>query len=196
MTRFIDAHRRRFGVAAICHVLGWNASTYYAYKARPPSDRALADAWLEDHIERVWDQNYQVYGAYKVWRQLAREGIQVARCTVARLMARNGLAGVRRGRTRKKTTTGDQRAAALPDLVERCFDADRPDRIWVADLTYARTPTRQTRHRRRRTGRPPRGGRHRDDHPQGRRRRGGGHPGGQGRPQLGRQGPKPGDDLA
>lgn len=137
MTRFIDAHRERFGVAPICRALGWASSTYYAYKKRSPSDRALRDADLCEDIARVYARNYQVYGARKVWITLRREGIAVARCTVERLMAELGLVGVRRGRKPAKTTTpDDQAAAALPDLVDRRFVASRPDELWTADLTY------------------------------------------------------------
>jgi putative transposase len=142
MTRFIDGHRERFGVTPICRVLGWNPSTYYAYKARPPSDRALRDAWLGEQIERVYADNYRVYGARKVWIQLHREGIPVARCTVERLMRDLGLEGARRGGTRKTTTrVDDQAAKALPDLVGRRFTATRPNQTWVADLTYVSTGT-------------------------------------------------------
>lgn len=141
MTRYIDEHHERFGVAPICDALGWNVSTYYAYKKRPPSNRALRDAELIEHIRRVHADNYGVYGAYKVWRQLNREGIRVARCTVERLMAQAGLHGVRRGR-RHRTTRADREAArALPDLVDRDFTAHAPNVKWVADITYV--PTHQ-----------------------------------------------------
>ncbi len=98
MTRFIDGHRERFGVAPICRVLGWNVSTY-AYKPRPPSDRVLRDDFLKGEIKRVHEANY-VYGARKVWVQLRREGVDVARCTVERLMGELGLAGRRVGASR------------------------------------------------------------------------------------------------
>lgn len=140
MTCFIDAHREWFGVAPICRALDWCASTYYAYKARPPSDRALRDAWLLEQIERVYEDNYKVYGARKVWLQLHREDITVARCAVERLMRANGLVGARRGGTVKKTTKADDAAGtARPDLVDRCFTAARPNQTWVADLTYVST---------------------------------------------------------
>ncbi len=138
MTRFIDLHRQRFGVAPICRVLGWCESTYYAYQARPPSDRALRDEFLKGQIRRVHEANYGVYGARKVWRALGREGIQVARCTVERLMRELGLAGVRRGKPTRTTTAGEA-ATALPDLLDRDFSSARPNRKWVADLTYVRT---------------------------------------------------------
>jgi putative transposase len=140
MTRFIDAHRERFGVAPICRALGWCESTYYNHKARPPSDRALRDDWLRGEIRRVYDDNYKVYGARKVWIELRREGIRVARCTVERLMREMGLEGARRGGNGKRTTKPDAAAAAaLPDLVDRCFEAERPNQVWVADLTYVAT---------------------------------------------------------
>jgi putative transposase len=91
MTRFIDDHRERFGVTAICDVLGWNVSTYYAFKRRPPSDRALRDELLAEEIRRVWEANYRVYGYRKVHAQLKREGFTVAECTVRRLMNEMGL---------------------------------------------------------------------------------------------------------
>jgi len=137
MTRFLDAHRDRFAVAEMCRVLGWNASTYYAYKKRQPSNRALRDADLAEDITRVYAHNYQVYGARKVWVTLRRQGVAVARCTVARLMRELGMTGVRRGRTPVRTTTPDAHAArALPDLVDRQFTANRPNQLWTADLTY------------------------------------------------------------
>jgi putative transposase len=134
----IDAHRGRFGVEPVCRVLEVPTSTYYAAKSRPLSDRRQRDAQLKIQIRRVWDDNYQVYGARKVWRQLRREGITVARCTVERLMGELGLAGVVRGKIRR-TTTADTTAAWPADLVERRFTAPAPNRLWVADLTYLRT---------------------------------------------------------
>jgi putative transposase len=134
----IDAHRGRFGVEPVCRVLEVPTSTYYAAKSRPLSDRGQRDAQLKIQIRRVWDDNYQVYGARKVWRQLRREGITVARCTVERLMGELGLAGVVRGKIRR-TTTPDTTAAWPADLVERRFTAPAPNRLWVADLTYLRT---------------------------------------------------------
>jgi putative transposase len=134
----IDAHRGRFGVEPVCRVLEVPTSTYYAAKSRPLSDRRQRDAQLKIQIRRVWDDNYQVYGARRVGRQLRREGITVARCTVERLMGELGLAGVVRGKIRR-TTTPDTTAAWPADLVERRFTAPAPNRLWVADLTYLRT---------------------------------------------------------
>jgi putative transposase len=138
MTRFIDGHRDRFGVEPICKVLEIAPSSYYAAKARPPSARAIHDAQLKVEIKRVWDDNFQVYGARKLWRQLAREGIRVGRDRVARLMRTLGIRGVVRGKPRRTTTPAP--AAERPaDLVQRDFTAPAPNRLWVADLTYVAT---------------------------------------------------------
>ena len=139
MSAYIDAHRRRFGVEPICRTLGVAPSTYYAARARPPSARAQRDAQLKDHIRRVHADSYGVYGADKVWAQLNREGIRVARCTVERLMRGLGLAGALRGKPRRTTVADRASAAALPDLVRRDFHASAPNRLWVADITYCRT---------------------------------------------------------
>ncbi len=138
MTRFIDEHRGRFGVEFICRVIDTNPSTYYAARKRLPSKRRLRDAELVDHIHRVFDDNYRVYGARRVWKALRREGIVVARCTVERLMAKEGLFGVHRGR-KPWTTKADPKHARPADLVQRVFSASRPNELWVADLTYVRT---------------------------------------------------------
>ena len=134
----IDALRDRFGVEPICRVVGVPASTYYAAKRRPPSARRRRDVQLKLEIQRVFDDNYQVYGARKIWRQLRREGIGVARCTVERLMGELGIAGAVRGKT-TRTTIHDEQAPRPADLVERDFSATRPNQLWVADLTYVRT---------------------------------------------------------
>jgi putative transposase len=135
---YIDGHREVFGVEPICTVLEVAPSTYYAAKVRKPCWRRLRDAELEVEIRRVFDANYQVYGARKIWRQLNREGINVARCTVERLMARHGIAGRVRGRKRRTTIPGD--VAARPgDLVERRFEATAPNQLWIADITYVAT---------------------------------------------------------
>jgi putative transposase len=135
----IDACRDRFGVEPICRVLGVPTSTYYARKARPPSARQQQDAQLKVEIRRVWDANYQVYGARKLWRQLQRDGVQVARCTVERLMGELGLAGVVRGQAKRTTLAAEPSGPRPADLVERRFSAPAPNRLWVADLTYVRT---------------------------------------------------------
>ena len=142
MVAFIDDHRAVYGVEPICAVLPIAPSTYYAAKAveadaSRASARAQRDAWLCREIRRVWEQNFFVYGASKVWLQLNREGIQVARCTVERLMRRMGLRGAVRGRTFKVTTHAVDGARPL-DLVDRDFSANRPNELWVSDLTYVR----------------------------------------------------------
>ncbi len=136
---FIDGHRDRFGVEPICTVLQVAPSTYYAAKARAPSPRALRDEELKVEIRRVYDDNRQVYGARKVHKQLLREGVAVARCTVARLMREMAIAGVVRGKPKCTTTRGDETAVRPADLVERNFTAAAPNQLWVADLTYVRT---------------------------------------------------------
>ena len=138
MTRYIDAHRDTFGVEPICQTLGIAPSTYYAAKARPPSRRACEDERLKPSIRRVHEGNYAVYGTRKVWRQLCREGIEVGRDRVGRLMAELGLTGATP--TKKVRTTSPAPESQRPaDLVERVFTADVPDRLWVADLTYVWT---------------------------------------------------------
>ena len=135
MIAYIDRHKDRFGVEPICRVLPIAPSTYHAAKGRPRSARARRDEELKAEITRVHRDNFGVYGARKVWRQLQREGIGVARCTVERLMRGLGLEGVRRGKPHK-TTTPDAGAPRPADLVERSFSAARPNQLWVADLTY------------------------------------------------------------
>jgi putative transposase len=135
----IDACRERFGVEPICRVLGVATSTYYARKARPPSALRVRDVQLKVEIRRVFDANYRVYGARKIWRQLQREGIQVARCTVERLMGELGLAGAVRGRPKRTTIPAEPAGPRPADLVQRRFSAPAPNRLWVADLTYVRT---------------------------------------------------------
>ena len=106
----------------------------------PNADRPAVsrDGELRPQIRRVWESNFGVYGARKVWRQLHREGVEVARCTVERLMRQEGLKGVVRGET-KRTTIPDDSAARPADLVDRSFEADRPDRLWLSDITYVPT---------------------------------------------------------
>ncbi len=143
MVAFIDGHREVYGVEPICAVVPIAPSTYYEQKVRAadPSRlpaRAQRDAALQPEIERVWRANRRVYGAKKVWKQLHRETIPVARCTVARLMRDLGLRGVVRGR-RARTTIPDDLAARPQDLVQRAFHATRPNQLWVSDLTYVAT---------------------------------------------------------
>jgi putative transposase len=114
-------------------------NTYYMFKKRPPSSRAVRDEYLKKEIARVHAENLEVYGADKVWAQLNREGIRVARCSVERLMRDLGLSGARRGKAFKVTTHHDDRQHRPDDLVERDFRAPAPNRLWVADLTYVKT---------------------------------------------------------
>ena len=146
MIAFIDANRDRrtddglvWGVEPICAVLPIAPSTYYVAKSRPPSARAVRDEELKPQIVRVYDANLQVYGADKIWDQLDKDGIAVARCTVERLMRELGLQGCRRGRTWVRTTEGDDRLERPADLVDRKFSAPAPNRLWVADITYVKT---------------------------------------------------------
>ncbi len=138
MSQFITAHRDRFGVEPICRTLQVAPSSYYAHKARPPSARAVADERLKVEVKRVWDDNFEVYGARKVWRQLGREGIQAGRDRVARLMRQLGIAGVVRG-AKRRTTIPEPAGQRPADLVCRDFSAPAPNRLWVADLTYVAT---------------------------------------------------------
>ena len=143
MVGFIDAHRDQYGVEPICAVLPIAPSTFFRHRlhdrepARRPA-RAHRDDRLRLQIQRVWDEHYQVYGPRKVWRQLRREQVDVARCTVERLMKGLGLRGAVRGRAWTTTTHAaavDQR----PDLVARNFTATRPNQLWVSDFTYVAT---------------------------------------------------------
>ena len=138
MIAYIDSNKGRFGVEPICRHLPIAPSTYYEVKSRPPSARKLRDEGLKVQIARVHGANFGVYGARKVWKQLNREGIAVARCTVQRLMRELHLQGVRRGRI-KRTTIPDEQAARPADLVNRDFSSTRPNQLWVADLTYVAT---------------------------------------------------------
>jgi putative transposase len=138
MTRYIDAHRARFGVEPICQTLQVAPSTYYAVKARPPSRRRVEDDALKPDVTRVHWDNFGVYGVEKVWRQLTRDGVHVGRDRVARLMRDLGLAGAVRGKKARTTVPADV-AARPADLVDRSFTAPAPNRLWVADLTYVST---------------------------------------------------------
>ena len=140
MKAFIDEHRDAYGVEPICKVMQIAPSSYrvHAARRRQPAlrpARSQRDDALASHIERVWQGNLQVYGARKVWRQLNREGIAVARCTVERLMRRRGLRGVMRGKL-VRTTVGDAAAPCPADKVNRLFKAQRPNQLWVSDFTY------------------------------------------------------------
>ena len=146
MVDFIDAHRDEYGVEPICDVLPIAPSTYYERTARRANPelrpaRAKRDEKLRPEIRRVWNENEVVYGANKVWRQLRREGVEVARCTVERLMRELGLRGAVRGRAFTHTTIADDSSARPLDLVQREFRATRPNQLWVADITYVATWT-------------------------------------------------------
>jgi len=143
MVSFIDAHRAAYGIESICAQLPIAPSQYYEHKAReaqperlPP--RLRRDRGLVQEIGRVYEANFRVYGARKVWRQLGREGQIVARCTVERLMHALGLQGVVRGR-KCRTTIHDDSAERPLDRVNRQFHASRPNQLWVADFTYVAT---------------------------------------------------------
>ena len=143
MIAFIDEHRAAYGVEPICKLLPIAPSTYHAQAARRSdpaklSARAKREATLMAEIRRVWEENFGVYGVRKIWRQLAREGIAVARCTVARLMRTMGLQGVVRGR-KVRTTTPDPATACPLDRVNRQFQTPRPNALWVSDFTYVST---------------------------------------------------------
>ena len=143
MLAFIDAHREEYGVESICKLLPIAPSTYYEHKARQSDPtripkRVQRDVELRGLIRRVWEENFRVYGARKVWKQLHREHIPVARCTVERLMRQEGLRGVVRGR-RTRTTIADEALEKPLDRVQRRFTASRPDELWVADFTFVAT---------------------------------------------------------
>jgi len=140
---FIDEHRHEYGVEPICRVLQIAPSTYREHAARQAAPsrapaRVKRDAWLRAQIRRVWEESFQLYGIRKVWHQLRREGIKVARCTVERLMRSLGIEGVRRGKS-VKTTVADKALPYPLDRVNRQFSADRPDQLWVPDFTHVKT---------------------------------------------------------
>ncbi len=140
---FLDDHRDAYGVESICSVLPIAPSTYYEQKARQADPdrlpaRAKRDRVLSEEILRVWKENFGVYGAVKVWKQLAREGFAAARCTIERLMRKLGLQGAIRGK-KFKTTVTDESSARPLDLVDREFNATRPNQLWVSDFTYVAT---------------------------------------------------------
>jgi putative transposase len=144
MVTFIDQHRETYGVEPICAILPIAPSTYFRHQGhqRTPdtrSARARRDDELRAAIRRIWDSHHQVYGPRKVWKQLRREGHEVARCTVERLMRAMGLRGASRGRAWKITTLSDPAIDRPADLVARQFTATRPNQLWVADVTYVAT---------------------------------------------------------
>jgi len=144
MVDFVEENRGEHGVEPICALLPIAPATYYEERARRADPqrrpaRVKRDERLNPQIRRVWEENMAVYGAEKVWRQLRREDVAVARCTVERLMRSQGLRGAVRGRAFKVTTIADGTAARPADLVKRDFNAEGPNRLWVADLTYVAT---------------------------------------------------------
>ena len=139
MIAFIDDHRDKHGVEPICEVLPIAPATFYdhlAKRADPSrlSDRSRRDAELRPHIQRVFDANWQVYGVRKIWRQLHREGFDVARCTVARLMKAMDIQGIIRGKPHK-TTIPDKKPPCPLDKVNRQFRVPAPNMLWVSDFT-------------------------------------------------------------
>lgn len=143
MKTFIDDHREAYGVEPICKVLPIAPSTYYEHAARKADPEQLParlrrDEVLCTQVQRVWSENFAVYGVRKVWRQLRREGFDVARCTVERLMRRLGLRGVLRGKA-LRTTVSDRAMPCPQDHVNRQFQASRPNTLWVSDFTYVST---------------------------------------------------------
>jgi putative transposase len=144
MVRFIDDHRKTYGVEPICRVLPIAPSTYFRHKAeqRDPtkrSARARRDDELLAIIRRIWTEQHQVYGPRKVWKQMGRENLRAARCRVQRLMREMGLAGAVRGRAWTTTTHSQPEAQRPGDLVDRNFTATRPNQLWVSDFTYVAT---------------------------------------------------------
>ena len=143
MIAFIDDHRDKHGVEPICDMLPIAPATYCDHLARRAdparlSDRAKRDEELRPHIQRVSDANWRVYGVRKVWRQLRREGVDVARCTVARLMKAMGIQGIIRGKPHK-TTIPDKKLPCPLDKVNRQFRVPAPNMLWVSDFTYVAT---------------------------------------------------------
>jgi putative transposase len=138
MVDYIDAHKDTFGIEPICTTLQFAPSTYYAAKARPPSPRAMRDAILMPLLLALWVANYRVYGARKLWKAAQRQGHDLGRDQVARLMRQLGIQGVNRSKT-VRTTRPDDGAARHPDLVDRQFVAKAPNQLWVTDLTYVPT---------------------------------------------------------
>jgi len=144
MIAFIDAHKDQHGIEPMCKQLPVAVSTYYGHKERESdpdreSNRSIRDRLLTTEVQRVWDENLQAYGVRKIWRQLKREGFAVARCTVERLMKELGIQGVNRGGAKCWTTISDESQDKPADLVNRQFVADRPNQLWVADITFVAT---------------------------------------------------------
>ena len=139
MSAFIDVHRDQLGVEPICQTLDVSASAYYQRATGERSARSVEDERVTARIRQVHDQNFECYGYPRVWHELQRQGEQVGRDHVARLMRQEGIRGAKRRSKPWRTTIADPQAQKRPDLVKRDFTADRPDRLWVGDLTYLRT---------------------------------------------------------
>ena len=138
MSRFIDEHRGRFGVEPVCRVLGVSASAYYQRATGPRSSRVVEDERLLGRIRELHASNYDAYGYRRMWKALLRAGEQVPRCRVQRLMRAHGIVGAKRRGRPWRTTRPDPDAHRRPDLVQRQFAVEAPDRLWVADLSYLR----------------------------------------------------------
>ncbi len=138
IVKFVDVNRAEFGVEPVCAALQVAPSTYWSATRRPPSARALRDAKLMPLLLVLWQANYSVYGSRKLWVAARRAGHDIGRDQVARLMRQLGIRGVKRTKT-VRTTRPDPKAARPPDLVERAFTAERPNRLWVTDLTHVAT---------------------------------------------------------
>jgi putative transposase len=139
VSAFIDGHRERFGVEPICQTLDVSASAYYQRAGGERSERSVEDERLLARIREVHEQNFECYGYPRVWHELRRQGEPVGRDHVARLMRQEGIRGAKRRGKPWRTTIADPAAEKRPDLVNRQFTADAPDRLWVGDLTYLRT---------------------------------------------------------
>ena len=138
MSAFIDGRRERFGVEPICRTLDVSASAYYQRRSGRSSRRAVADERLLARIRQLHAANYYAYGSRRMWKALRRAGEDVGRGRVERLMRTNGICGAKRRGKPWRTTRPDLTARRRPDLVDRDFSAERPNQLWVADLTYLR----------------------------------------------------------
>ena len=138
MSRYIDEHRGRFGVEPICKTLDVSASAYYQRRSGPPSRRRVEDAVLLERIREVHAENYHCYGYRRTWKALGRAGVDAGRDRVKRLMRADEIQGAKRRGKPWRTTIADPSALRSPDLVNRDFNAARPDQLWVADFTYLR----------------------------------------------------------
>jgi putative transposase len=138
VSRYVDEHRGRFGVEPICKRLGVSVSASYQRRSGQRSARAVEDERLLARIRELHAANYYAYGYRRMWKALRRAGEQVPRCRVQRLMNVNGIVAAKRPGTPWPTTRPDREAARRPDLVQRDFSVEAPNRLWVADLSYLR----------------------------------------------------------